>query len=223
LKTESRLQAIIFDLDGVIVNSHPAHRYAWREFLLTLKKEVTEKELDFIMDGRKRKDIFFHFLGPLTDQQLREYGNLKDEFFWQARPGIAPIPGVFEFIDCVLGAGIPMAVATSASVDRTHSILKRLGLLTHFTAVVTGDQVREGKPDPGIYRLACQSIACSPEGAVAFEDAVSGIRAAKGAGLKCIGIADSQLEDKLTAAGADYVLRDFLNLSLGHFRSIVGM
>lgn len=223
LNTKLRLEAVVFDMDGVIVNSHPAHRFAWREFLRTLKKEVTEKELDFIMDGRKRKDILFHFLGPLTDEQLQEYGNLKDEFFWQAQPGVAPIPGAFEFIDCIRRAGIPMAVATSASTDRTQSILKRLGLLTHFTAVVTGDQVREGKPDPGIYRLACQSIDCPPEGAVAFEDAASGVRAAKGAGLKCVGIASSQPEDKLTAAGADYVLRDFLNLSLGDFHSIVGM
>jgi beta-phosphoglucomutase-like phosphatase (HAD superfamily) len=162
------------------------------------------------MDGRKRKDILFHFLGALTDEQLREYGSLKDEFFREAEANIAPIPGSFEFIECIRRAGIPMAVATSASTNRTQSILKRMGLLTHFAAVVTGDHVREGKPDPSIYRLACQRI-------------YSGIRAAKGAGLKCIGIANSQSKDKLAAAGADYVLRDFLNLSLREFHAIVGM
>jgi len=217
------LQAVVFDMDGVIVDSHPAHRFAWREFLCTLGKEVTDSELDFIVDGRKRKDILFHFLGPLTDEQLQEYGNRKDVFFWQAAPNVVPVPGVFEFIECIRQAGITMAVATSASTNRTQSILKRLGLLTHFTAIVTGDEVREGKPDPSIYRLACQRINCPPQTAVAIEDAASGIRAAKGAGLKCVGISGYQSEDKLTAAGADYVLRDFLNLSLREFHSIVGM
>jgi HAD superfamily hydrolase (TIGR01509 family) len=220
---EDRLQAVVFDMDGVIVDSHPAHRFAWREFLGTLGREVSDNELDFVMDGRKRKDILFHFLGALTDEQLREYGSLKDEFFREAEANIAPIPGSFEFIECIRRAGIPMAVATSASTNRTQSILKRMGLLTHFAAVVTGDHVREGKPDPSIYRLACQRIYCPPESAVAIEDAASGIRAAKGAGLKCIGIANSQSKDKLAAAGADYVLRDFLNLSLREFHAIVGM
>jgi len=217
------LQAVVFDMDGVIVDSHPAHRFAWKEFLRTLGQEVTDSELDFIMDGRKRKDILFHFLGPLTDERLQEYGNLKDEFFWHAAPNVVPVPGVFEFIECIRQAGIAIAVATSASTNRTRATLQRLGLMKHFTAVVTGDDVREGKPDPGIYRLACQRINCPPEAAVAVEDAASGIRAAKDAGLKCVGIAGYQSADKLTAAGADYVLRDFLNLSLREFHSLVGM
>ena len=119
-------------MDGVIVDSHPAHRFAWREFLRTFGKEVTDNELDFIMDGRKRKDIFFHFLGPLTDERVQEYGNLKDEFFWQAAPDAVPVPGVFEFIECIRQSGITMAVATSASANRTRDTLQRLGLIETF-------------------------------------------------------------------------------------------
>ena len=222
-KTTLPLQAIVFDMDGVIVDSHPAHRSAWREFLNTLGRDVTESELDFVLDGRKRKDILVHFLGQLTEEQLGEYGKLKDELFWRAASAVVPIPGVFEFIECIRRAGIPMAVATSAGASRTQSILARLGLLAHFTAIVTGDEVPEGKPNPHIYRLACVRINCPPEAAVAVEDAPSGVRAAKGAGLKCVGIAGNQPEEKLTAAGADSVVRDFLNLSLPEFHSLVKM
>ena len=222
-QTSARLQAVVFDMDGVIVNSHPAHRFAWREFLRTLGKEVTERELDFVMDGRKREEILVHFLGPLTDAQLKEYGRLKSNLFWRASSEVAPIPGAFEFIECIHRAGIPMAVATSASSSRTRSILKRLGLMTHFRAVVTGDDVRAGKPDPGIYLLACQRINCPPNAAVAVEDAAAGVRAAKDAGLRCIGIASCGSEEKLTAAGADCVLRDFVNLTLQEFQSLLGM
>lgn len=186
-------------------------------------KEVTDTELDFVMDGRKREDILGHFLGSLTDAQLEEYGRLKTDLFWCAASEVAPIPGAFEFIGCVHRARIPMAVATSASRSRTQSTLKRFGLLERFTVVVTGDEVSAGKPDPEIYLLACQRINCLPSGAVAVEDAAAGVRAAKGAGLKCVGIASCQLEQQLITAGADSVLRDFLNLSLQKFYSMVGM
>lgn len=218
-----RLQAVVFDMDGVIVDSHPAHRFAWKEFLRTLGKEVSDSELDFVMDGRKREDILIHFLGPLSPVQLERYGKLKNDLFWQASSKVVPIPGAFEFIERVHRAGIAMAVATSASTSRTHSILERTELLKCFHTIVTGDEVRHGKPDPDIYRLACRRIGCPPDVATAVEDAASGIRAAKGAGLRCVGIAGNRPKEPLTAAGADCVLRDFVGVTVRKFISLIGM
>jgi beta-phosphoglucomutase len=223
LKSSSLLRAVVFDMDGVIVDSHPAHRSAWKQFLGTFGREVGDRELDFVMDGRKRDDILTHFLGPLTEAELNEYGRLKNEFFWQAASEVVPIPGVREFIDRLQSAGITMAVATSASASRTQSILRSMGLLARFRAIVTGDDVGKGKPDPRIYRLACERIKCPPSAAVAFEDAASGVRAAKGAGLKCIGIARCQSADRLTDAGADCVLPDFADITLHKFPFFLGM
>jgi beta-phosphoglucomutase len=214
---------MVFDMDGVIVDSHPAHRQAWREFLRTFGKEISDSDLDFVMDGRKREDILVHFLGPLTASQMEEYGNLKNDLFWRAASEVVPIPGVFEFIEGVHCAGITMAVATSASASRTQSILSRMGLLTRFSAVVTGNEVNKGKPDPGIYRLACERINCRPSAAVAVEDAASGVRAAKGAGLKCVGITGHKSGDHLAAAGADCVLPDFVDIDIEKFHFLVGM
>lgn len=219
----SSLQAVVFDMDGVIVDSHPAHRFAWREFLRMFGKEVTDSELDFVMDGRKREDILLHYLGPLTATQLEEYGRLKNDLFWRAAPEVILIPGVLGFMETIRSAGITMAVATSASAGRTHSILSRTGLLTHFRTVVTAEDVRKGKPDPYIYHLACQRIGCRPESAVAVEDAASGIRAAKSAGMKCVGIAGRTSADHLIAAGADFVLQDFVNVSLRTLHSLFSL
>jgi HAD superfamily hydrolase (TIGR01509 family) len=210
-------------MDGVIVDSHPAHRFAWKEFLRTLGKEVSDSDLDFVMDGRKREDILIHFLGPLSDAQLKEYGRLKNDLFWRAASEVVPIIGAFEFIECLQLAGVPLALATSASTSRARSTLKRMGLIECFTTVVTGDEVRAGKPDPGIYQLACRRINCPPSAAVAFEDAASGVRAAKDAGLKCVGIATNRSAERLTAAGADCVLSNFANLTIEEFLSLVGM
>jgi HAD superfamily hydrolase (TIGR01509 family) len=205
---------MVFDMDGVIVNSHPAHRSAWHEFLRSVGKDVADADLDFIMDGRKRTDILLHFLGPLTSSDLQRYGKLKDELFWRAASQVQPIPGAFDFIEDVSRAGIPMAVATSASASRTRSTLRRVGVLDHFQAVVTGDDVPEGKPNPAIYRLACARVKSAPAATVAIEDAVAGVQAAKAAGLKCVAISTSQSPQKLSDAGADCVFQDFANLSI---------
>jgi beta-phosphoglucomutase len=218
-----QLKAVVFDMDGVIVDSHAAHRRAWREFLHAFGKRVTDSELDFVLDGRKRKDILFHFLGPLTDKELEEYGNRKDELFWQATSEVRPLPGVREFVKRLYAGSVQTVVATSASRGRARFLLDSLALLPYFDALVTGNDVSNGKPDPSIYRLACERINCPPESAVAIEDAISGVVAAKTAGLKCIGIIGHQTAESLTAAGADHVFRDFYNLSLAEFQSLLGM
>jgi beta-phosphoglucomutase len=217
------LQAVVFDMDGVIVDSHPAHRYAWKEFLRGFGKVVSDRELDFVMDGRKRRDILSHFLGPLTDAQLQAYGKRKDELFWRATEEVEPVTGVLEFIECIRSAGLLLAVATSASASRTRSTLERLDLIASFTAIVTGDDVPDGKPHPDIYRLACRRINSPTTAVVAVEDAVSGVLAAKGAGLRCVGVSSCQSEEMLAAAGADCVLDNFLNLSLPKLESLIGM
>ena len=85
-------------MDGVIVNSHPAHRSAWKQFLHSVGKTVPEDDLDFILDGRKRNEILTYFFGPLCEQQLREYGDRKDAFFQAISPQDEAMPGVDELI-----------------------------------------------------------------------------------------------------------------------------
>lgn len=223
LRPLSRLHAVVFDMDGVIVDSHPAHRLAWKGFLHAVGKSVSDDELDFVLDGRKREDILVHFLGPLTTIQISEYGRLKNDLFWRAASEVVPIPGVFEFIESLHSAGITIAVATSGSASRTESILKRMGLRNRFRAVVTGDEVPRGKPDPDIYQVACERINCPPQSAVAVEDAAAGVRAAKSAGLRCVGICGYRGGDALSLAGADALLQDFINVTLCDFHSLIGM
>ena len=107
------------------------------------------------------------------------------------------------------GNGTALALATSASRSRARSTLADLGLLNCFQQVVTAEDVLLGKPDAAIYRLACNRIGIEPESLLAVEDAISGIRAAVGAGLRCVGVASHETPESLTAAGAAHVVRDF--------------
>jgi len=207
------IRAVVFDMDGVVIDSHPAHREAWRDFLHDLHRDVDERDLDYILDGRKREDILQHFLGYLTPEQLRTYGKQKDALFLRQSEQVRPMPGLLGFLLQLRRQRIPLALATSASATRTHSTLARLNLLSYFTAVLTANDVEESKPDPAIYRLACNRLFVSPHEAIAVEDGVSGIQAAKTAGLFCVAVDSEHDSGRLLAAGADIVIRHFNGLT----------
>jgi HAD superfamily hydrolase (TIGR01509 family) len=209
-----QLQGVIFDMDGVLVDSHAVHRKAWRQFFQTLGRDVPDSELDFILDGRKRGDILRHFFGNCADTELEEFGKRKDCIFREMQLGVAPVPGVVRFVRELHRSGAALALATSASRSRARSTLAELGLQHCFPVVVTGEDVLFGKPDAAVYRLACNRMEIEPERLLAVEDAISGVRAAVAAGLRCIGVALHETPENLTTAGAVLVVRDFENVSL---------
>src|SRR5215471_280013 len=110
---EGMLEAVIFDMDGVIIDSHPAHRQAWKTFLSTVGRLVSDAELDFVLDGRKRDEILRHFLGDLSDEEILQFGNQKDNFFRERALQVRPVAGVLEMVDRLREAEIATAVATS--------------------------------------------------------------------------------------------------------------
>ncbi len=209
-----QLRGVIFDMDGVLVDSHAAHRKAWRLFFQTLGREVPEQELDFILDGRKRSDILRHFLGNCPDDEIEEFGRRKDCIFQRMQFEVAPVPGAVRMVRELYRSGAALALATSASGCRARATLVDLELLDCFHVVVTGEDVVLGKPDAAIYRLACDRIAVDPGRLLAVEDAISGIRAAVGAGLRCVGVALHETTENLTAAGAVHVVHDFESVSV---------
>jgi len=212
--TDSILKGVVFDLDGVIVDSHALHRQAWRAFLAYVGKEVSEADLNFIFEGRKRREIIIHFLGELSDFDIQLYGNKKDEFFRQESADLKPIGGSIEFITNVRQAGLSMAVATSASRQRAQWTLEQLELAECFGVMVSGDDVALGKPNPATYRIAAQRLSLPPKCLLAVEDSVSGVRSAVAAGLRCVAIAPTKNAGPLVEAGAKRVVPSLMNLSV---------
>jgi beta-phosphoglucomutase len=213
------LRGIVFDMDGVVIDSHPAHRRAWQKFLHAVGRDVTETELDFVLDGRKRDEILCYFLGELKPAQIAQYGALKDEMLQQLGEDLRPLPGIIEFLNSLSPAGIRIALATSAGRRRTCGTLEELGLARYFDAIVTGDEVGKGKPDPAIYRLVAERLNETPESLLVVEDAVSGVKSARAAGMRCLGVASPQRAEALRDAGADPVISDFRSLSLARLRA----
>lgn len=214
------LQAVIFDLDGVIVDSHPAHQRAWRDFFDSLGKEVSDDELLFVREGQKREDILRHFLGELTPEQVSNYGARKEALFRSSSAALNVIPGVMELLDDLRASGLAAAVASSAGRGRVESMLDQLGLGSYFGVIVAGDDVVKGKPDPSIFHLASRELEVECGTVLVCEDSVSGIMAAKSAGMKCLGIGGQARQAVLLEAGADRVVPDFSSIRINHLRQL---
>ena len=202
----------VFDFDGVIVDSHPAHVRAWEKFLESVQRTVSRDQLQFVLDGRKRDDILRHFMGELREEQIAEYGHLKEKFLRDEAVNVRTIDGLPSFLEDLEREKFALAIASSGSRSRVDFLLDKLGLKQCFRVVITGDEVKEGKPHPAIFVKAAQQLAMDSSQLVAFEDAPSGVKAAKAAGMVCVGIAQPDLASTLIDAGARHVAPDFRSL-----------
>ena len=206
-------RGLIFDFDGVIVDSHPVHTRAWKKFLDSVGKTVSEERLQFVLDGRKRDDILRHFMGELDADQIVEFGHRKEQFFRDEAAHVRTIDGLLGFLGDIEFQQVALAIASSGSRSRVDFLLERLDLQEFFQVVITGDEVEQGKPHPAVFLRAAQQMGVDPSESMAFEDAVSGVKAARSAGMKCVGIAQPDRATILVDAGANYVVPDFQSLS----------
>jgi beta-phosphoglucomutase len=214
------LAAIIFDFDGVIVDSHPAHIWAWKEFFLSVGKKISDEDLSFIREGARREEILRKFIGDLTAEQIRRYGAEKERLFQTFAGEVNLVSGFAHFLGQAETAGLNTAVATSGNRRRVENMLCHFGLLARFRTIVTGDDVPRGKPDPELFQRAAQDLRVDAENILVCEDAVAGVEAAKTAGMKCLAIATNGREPMLRAAGAGLVVDDFAQVSLDDVRRL---
>jgi beta-phosphoglucomutase len=214
-------RGVVFDFDGVIVDSHPVHKRAWKRLLESVGRTASDEQLQFALDGRKRDEILRHFLGELDSEQMVEYGRRKEHFFRDEAADVRPIDGLLNFVEDLEDAQMALGVASSGSRSRIEFLLDRLDLRKHFGVVVTGNEVKQGKPDPALFLRVAQGLGLNPDELMAFEDAVSGVKAATSAGMKCIGIAQHDRVSILLEAGANPVVPDFRSLSYSKLRELM--
>jgi len=207
-------RGVIFDMDGVLIDSGAHHREAWRALLDELGVAPAQPDYWRLTIGRPGNEAVPLLLGhPLSwAEAMRLADRKRDHYVRLARHGLPTVRGVTAFLDEVVAAGIPCAVATSASRFDVDRLLGRLGLRERFDAVVTAEDVRLGKPDPEVYLLAARGIGVPPRECLVFEDSVVGVQAARRAGMRVIGVATAHTADELRGAGAASVIDDFEGL-----------
>jgi HAD superfamily hydrolase (TIGR01509 family) len=170
--------------------------------------------LDFLREGRKREEILKHFLGDLSDDQVRLLGQEKDLLFQKEEAGIRTIDGVRELLSELRHADIPSAVASCGVRTRVCHLLDLLRLRNYFEVIFTGDEVLLGKPDPAIFLKTSEQMRLQPAELLVFEDSVSGILSATAAGMTSIGIGGPKQAKRLQQAGALHVVPHFVGVSV---------
>ena len=204
-------RAVIFDMDGVLVDSGPHHRASWRALLKELGVEPKDSEFWRLTIGRPVEEALPLLVGRrLSSQEIARYSKRKTELFHQAADGrFVPVRGAVVFVRALEARGVPRALATSASPRSVTAVLEDLGLAREFPVVVTADDVDRGKPDPEVYLTAASRLGIAPRECVVFEDSLVGLEAARRAGMFPIGLTTAYTEAELRNGGAVKVLADF--------------
>lgn len=227
------LRAIVFDFDGVIVDSEPLH---YRTFLRVAQGLGMSFDYDEYLErfiGFDDRDAFRSMLGLPTgvegsDADRRRVAALVEEkadaFEAVVAEGIEPIPGVIELVKSAAAAG-PIAIASGATTRDITLILGRLGLSHLFKTIVTADMVTRSKPDPASYAMAVNLLGVAtpglmPSQCLAIEDTAAGLESARGAGLFTVGVTTTGPASKLHRAHR--VIDGFAGLTMDQLRTWVG-
>ena len=206
------LKAVLFDMDGVIVDNLPYHVEAWLLFCerngIPLTKEVFYKELN----GMNSKDTFeWFYKKEMTRAEVEVLEEEKEllyrEFYAEHRK---PAKGLLTFLHNLRSSGIKTALATSAGPGNIDFIVDGLGIRDQFDAIIGGAEVTKGKPDPEIYLKAAALVGVSPADCIVIEDSLQGIASGQAAGASVVGITTSHTVDEL--AHTDFCAPDFTDL-----------
>jgi HAD superfamily hydrolase (TIGR01509 family) len=199
---------VVFDLDGVIVDSEPTHEWATDEYLAGLGATVDQRLRDDMMGRRVREltDAIAARLGRPPEEVLAE----RETIFWRLLrdgTGLEPMPGLRQALARLTDAGLPLAVATSGARAFAEHVLERLGVRGAFKAVISGEDVVHGKPHPEIYLRAASLLGADPADCAAIEDTFHGVAAARAAGMRVVAVPNA-LTAAMDFSAADAVVDD---------------
>ena len=225
------LNAVIWDVDGTLVDTAELHFYAWATLTRLLQAPFTRAYFNATF-GQRNADIVPGILGtahpdgtPYTAEEIEAVGEAKEALYRGAarRQGVKLLPGAHALLGGLQSAGFKQAIGSSAPRENLELILKLTETTHFFDAVVSMEDTERGKPDPQVFQVAAERLRMSPPRCVVMEDAVAGVQAAKAAGMKCVAIrfAGHHDESALTQAGANLVVRSLEEVSVERIRGLL--
>ena len=218
---KSAPSALIFDFDGLIIDSETAHEQAWRETFDHYGHALPSGFLDAsIGTADHHIDPLVH-LGELCGATFnREEARLFRGRRWmEAIHKLTPLPGVIERLQEAKNLGVALAIASSSTQTWIFMLLHRLDLLSYFDAIATGNEVKRTKPDPALYLLALEKLGIAASNAVALEDSVHGIAAARAAGLRVVAVPNSRT-DKMNLSAATRKIPSLNNITVSQLLAL---
>jgi len=213
-----KFEGAIFDLDGVIVDTVPLHFKAWKKMFAEYGKEFDFNDYKAKVDGIPRIDGARAVLTDLSQDELEKAASKKQVHFLEFLDieEIKVYHSTVELIEKLRIAGIKRA-AISSSKNCRH-ILERVALVDCFDVIITGNDIKKGKPEPDVFISASRKLQVAPEKCVVFEDAVLGVEAAKRAEMKCVGIDRYNSPQRLFKA--DLIVNDLIEIDIDKINSL---
>ncbi len=208
--------AVIFDMDGVIVDNGDYHKLAWEEFCSRYNLSFSAEKFRKIFFGRTNEEILPDVFGrELTAQEIEELGAEKERLYREIyRPELKAAPGFMQFLSELKENSIPVGVATSAPKENVDFVLQGLEIKNYIDVIVDDSMVSKGKPHPEIYLKAASLLKIKPANCVVFEDSLSGTQAAYNAGTRVVAVTTTLPAGKHKFAHR--VIDDFIDIKL-HF------
>lgn len=181
--------AVIFDVDGVLVDSYDAHFQSWKLLANELGREYSREEFVAGFGRTSREVIVDQFTDlDLTENKIRELDDRKEALYRDVIAAEFPeMPGASALIEDLHNAGFRLAVGSSGPPENVKLVTDRIDSNGLIQIAITGTDVTRGKPDPQVFQLAAEGLGCEPANCIVVEDAPAGIQAAHTAGMACIG------------------------------------
>lgn len=209
------VKALVFDMDGVIIDSEPIHTELTLDILKELGVIPSQSEI-YEFTGVRNEEMWAtlierHSISATVEELLaRQKASIISRFI---NDKLEPIDGILDLLRAAKRKGLKIALATSSQLYFAKYVLKAVKVMVFFDELVTADDISKSKPDPEIYLKAAQMLGVLPEECVAIEDAAMGIQAAKRAGMKCIGFKNPNSGNQDTSL-ADYVVSSIREINL---------
>ncbi len=215
----NNIQACLFDLDGVIVDTAVYHYKAWKRLANELGFDFTEEQNELLKGvSRVRSLEIILEIGGVTktEAEKEELATRKNAWYVDMINQMRPdeiLPGAQEFVQACRDAGIKTALGSASKNSMT--ILEKIGMVDLFDAIIDGNKVTQAKPDPEVFLKGAEALGVAPSACVVFEDAIAGLEAAINGGMKVVGIGSPSV-----LKGANLVVGGLDEMSLKKLKNL---
>jgi len=215
--------AVIFDFDGVVIDSHEAHGRSWFALADELGRPFSSET--FVATFGQRNESILPLLGWAEEgdtARIQQLGDRKELLYRGIlrKEGIAPLPGVVALLEDLRTQGIPCAIGTSTPRANVECVLEITGLVGFFRDVAAAEDVTLGKPDPEVFLKAAAKLGAEPSACVVIEDAQVGIRAAKAAGMKSVAVTTTHPAEALVPELPDRIEATLVPVDAEYLREL---
>ncbi len=215
--------ALIWDVDGTLVDTAEHHFAAWQALAQEIDRPFSRADFQRTFGWRNPEILRTLFTPDASESVCEQLALRKENHYREAvrREGSRLLPGVGVLLNSAAQAGIPQALGSSAPRGNLELLIEVTDTARYFQAIVCGDDVQRGKPDPEVFLRAAHQLAVEPTNCIVLEDAVVGVEAAVRAGMRCVAIAGHHSAEKLAAAGATWVVPSLEEITLEQLFSTV--